>query len=84
MVEKRWPIAYAPDAPRPDQASPKIRLATAAALFAAKLKGDALGASVDLAELTQLLDSLPPQLRGLERVKSLHTMIEKARNLDQK
>ena len=82
MVEKRWPIAYAPNAPRPDQASPKIRLATVAALFAAKLKGDALGASVDLAELTQLLDSLPPQLRNLERVKSLHSMIEKARSLD--
>jgi hypothetical protein len=81
MVEKRWPIAYAPDAPRPDQASPKIRLATVAALFAAKLKGDALGEAVDLTELRQLIDTLPAQLRNLERVQQLRTMIDQAREM---
>ena len=82
MVEKRWASPYAPDAPRPEQAAPSVRIATVAALFAAKLKGDVLGESVTLSELTQLLNTLPEQFTGLERVQQLGQMIDQARNLE--
>lgn len=81
MVENRWPIPYAADAPRPDQAAPSLRIATAAALLAAKLKGDALGESVDLKVLSGLVSSLPEQQRNTRRVQQLQQMIEQARQL---
>ncbi|QDV47601.1 von Willebrand factor [Stieleria neptunia] len=81
MIENRWPIPYQPDAPRPDQASESIRIATAAALFAAKLRGEPLGANVDLKTLADLLAGLPDQDRNRKRVQQLQMMIGQARQL---
>ncbi|MDV6032477.1 MAG: DUF3520 domain-containing protein [Phycisphaera sp. RhM] len=81
MIENRWPIPYEPNAPRPDQASESIRVATAAALFAAKLRGDPLGANVDLKTLSDLLAGLPDQDRNRKRVQQLQMMISQARQL---
>ena len=82
MVEKSWPITYAADTPRPDRADPSVQIASVAALFAAKLKGDALGASVNYGDLKQILSTLPAHFTGLERVQQLQQMIEQAGNLE--
>ncbi len=84
MVEHRWPIPYEPEAARPDQATPSLRIATTAAMLAAKLKGEALGESVDLQTLSQLIDSLPSQNQSQTRVQQLKLMIEQARQMSQK
>ena len=83
MIEHRWPIPYEPDALRPDQATPSLRIATSAAMLAAKLKGEALGESVDLQTLSQLIDSLPSQQQSQMRVQQLKLMIEQARQMSQ-
>jgi Mg-chelatase subunit ChlD len=84
MVEHRWPIPYEPEAARPDQATPSLRIATTAAMLAAKLKGEALGESVDLQTLSQLIDSLPSQMQSQTRVQQLKLMIEQARQMSAK
>lgn len=81
MVENRWPIPYQSDAPRLDQAASSLKLAASAALLAAKLRGEPLGASVDLQSLTNLIDSLPEQDRQVQRVQQLQVMIERARQV---
>jgi Mg-chelatase subunit ChlD len=83
MVEHRWPIPYEPEAARPDQTTPSLRIATTAAMLAAKLKGEALGESVDLQTLSQLIDSLPSQNQSQTRVQQLKLMIEQARQMSQ-
>ncbi len=81
MVENRWPIPYEADAPRPDQASASLRIAASAALLAAKLRGEPLGASVDLSELSELVSGLPERDRSAPRVQQLLQMIEQARQI---
>lgn len=81
MVENRWPITYEPDAPRIDKASPSLRVATSAALLAAKLRDEPLGQSVELQTLAKLLASLPPQLRSVTRVQQLEQMIQQTRQI---
>lgn len=81
MVENRWPIPYIADPPRPEQSTPSMRIATCAAMFAAKLRGDAIGESVDLSTLAQLLSSLPPSNLTAMRVLQLQQMIEQARQM---
>ena len=84
MVENRWPIPYDADAPRPDQAAPSLRIATSAAMLAAKLRGEPLGEAVDLQTLSHLIAGLPPQDRNDGRVQQLQQMIEQARQLSEK
>ncbi len=81
MVEKRWPILYEANAPRPDQAAPSMRIATAASQFAAHLKGDPAGAVVELGYLSSLLSDLPERYAENERVQQLKTMVEQARQI---
>lgn len=81
MIERRWPIPYEPRAARIHQSSPPLRLATTAAMFAAKLRGDALGESVELASLADLLTTLPTNLEAAPRVRQLQTMINAARQI---
>jgi len=82
MVERRWPIPYEPRAPRLAEAAPSLRLAAVAALFAARLKGEALGQSVELPKLAGLISGLPPRFRDTARVDRLAFMIEQARQMD--
>jgi Mg-chelatase subunit ChlD len=84
LIEHRWPIPYEADAPRADQATPSLRIATSAALLAAKLRGEPLGETVDLQTLSQLISGLPEQERSETRVQQLHQMIEQARQLSEK
>jgi hypothetical protein len=81
MVENRWPIPYEADAPRPDQAAPSLRIATSAALLAAKLRGEPLGETVDLKTLSNLLAGLPDCHRNARRVQQLQQMIHQARQM---
>ncbi|HYW81307.1 MAG TPA: von Willebrand factor type A domain-containing protein [Thermoguttaceae bacterium] len=81
MIEKRWPIPYQADAPRPDQAAPSLRIATSAALLAAKLRGEPLGEVVDLKTLSTLLSGLPDRDRNADRVQQLQRMIQQARQV---
>jgi hypothetical protein len=53
-------------------------------MLAAKLKGEALGESVDLQTLSQLIDSLPSQMQSQTRVQQLKLMIEQARQMSAK
>jgi Ca-activated chloride channel homolog len=81
MVEHRWPIPYEADPPRPDQANASLRIATTAAMFAAKLRGEPLGETVDLKTLSDLLSSLPEREHNAQRVQQLQRMIQQAREL---
>lgn len=84
MVENRWPIPYQADAARPDQAAPSLRIATSAAMLAAKLRWEPLGESVDLQVLSGLMSGLPEQARNDTRVQQLQQLIEQARQLSGK
>lgn len=81
MVEHCWPIPYQRDPPRSEQASPSLRLATAAALFAAKLRGEPLGESVDLQVLSDLVIGLTNPTDTSDRVRQLQLMIQQARQI---
>ena len=81
MVENCWPIPYEVDAPRPDEAAPSLRIATAAAMLAAKLRGEPLGESVDLQSLSDLIAGLPEIDRSSDRVQQLQMMIQQTRQI---
>jgi Mg-chelatase subunit ChlD len=81
MVEKRWPIAYEPTTPRMDQATPSMKLATSAVLFAAHLKGEPVGESVELPTIAEILSSLQSPYSNVERVQQLRQMVESARQI---
>lgn len=81
MVENKWPIPYEANAPRIDQSAESVRIAAAAALLAAKLRGEPLGESVNLKALSALIDGLPEANRNNERIQMLRMMIQKARQL---
>ncbi|MEM8734644.1 MAG: YfbK domain-containing protein, partial [Planctomycetota bacterium] len=82
MVENRWPIPYQPDAPRMDQARKSLQVASSAALFAARLRGEPLGDSVQLDALSSLLAPLLADGNDSKRVNQLQEMIQIARGLD--
>ena len=81
MVERRWPIPYEASAPRLDQASASLRVATSAAMFAAKLRGEPLGAAVDLPTLSELVTGLPRPICNASRVLELQQMLQQARSI---
>lgn len=81
MVERRWPIAYQPGAPRIDQASPTLRLASSAAFLGARLKEEPLGEVVELDALSQFLNGLPQRLEENEKVAQLREMIRKTQEI---
>ena len=82
MIENRWPIPYESAPPQLEQPSPSLRISTVAALFAAKLRGEPLGQSVDLKTLANLVAQLPEQTRSANRVLELQEMIEQARQIN--
>jgi Mg-chelatase subunit ChlD len=84
MIENRWPIPYEADAPRVDQAAPSLRIAAAAALLAAKLRGEPLGETVDLPTLSNLISGLPSQDQNNTRVQQLKLMLEQTRQMSGK
>lgn len=81
MVEHCWPIPYEASAPRPDQATPSMRIATSTAMLASKLKGGPLAESVDLKTLANLIAGLPELERSRQRVQQLQVMIHQARQI---
>lgn len=82
MIENRWPIPYQSNALRLDESDPSMRMAAAAALFAAKLRGDGLGQLVDLKSLALFLADLPDQGQSSKRINQLQQMIQQARQLE--
>lgn len=81
MVEKRWPIAYEPNAQRLEQANSSLKVATAAVLLAAHLKGEPVGENVDLQYLAGVLNNLDRSFSQSDRVEQLRRMIEQARQI---
>ena len=82
MVEHCWPIPYEANTQRPELAAPSVRIATTAAMFAAKLRGGPLGGVVDLKTLSNLVAGLPERHRNAKRVQQLQQMIQQARQLN--
>ncbi len=82
MVERTWPIPYESHPPRLEEASPSLRIAAAAALLAAKLQGQALGASVSLQTVATWIEQLPTADRTQLRVQQLQQMIQNVRQLE--
>ncbi|MDF1740738.1 MAG: von Willebrand factor type A domain-containing protein [Verrucomicrobiales bacterium] len=81
MTERRWTIPYQSHPARPEEASPSMQVAIAAAMLGAKLKGGVLGEVVDLAELSQIVSQLPQAWREKPRLVELTKMIESARSI---
>ena len=81
MIENCWPIPYESDAPRADQATTSLKIATSAALLAAKLRGEPLGETVDLKTLAGLISGMPQQDQSAKRVQQLQLMIQQARQV---
>ncbi len=81
MVERTWPIPYESHPPRIEEANPSLRIAAAAALLAAKLKAEPLGASVSLKAVASWLARLPAADRNTTRVGQLQSMVEQARQI---
>ncbi len=79
MVERRWPIPYDPSTAYIDQASPSVRLASAAALFASRLKGEPLGELVQMRDIARILAGLPGTYQESERVQEFREMVNHAR-----
>ncbi len=82
MVEEIWPIPYETSVARSDFSSPSMKIATAASLFASKLKGGVMADTVDLKELASLLSSLAPEIRNNQRIRKLEVMIQQARQIN--
>ncbi|MGI9444610.1 MAG: YfbK domain-containing protein, partial [Rubripirellula sp.] len=82
MVEEIWPIPYETSVARSDFSSPSMKIATAASLFASKLKGGVMADTVDLKELASLLSSLAPETRNNQRIRKLEVMIQQARQIN--
>ena len=84
MVERSWKIPYVADAPRIEDATPSMQLATTATLLAEKLKGGPLAEGIELSQLAPVTASLRGgPFGGDERVQSFIQMFEKARDLSQ-
>lgn len=81
MVERLWPIPYSPRTPSIDAASPTMRLASVATLFAMKLRGEPSADRVELPALVGLITGLPTSLSNQPRVQALQTMLNQARTL---
>ena len=82
MVEEIWPIPFEAGAPRADLAAPSMKVATAASLFAAKLKGGSMADVIDLKELASILASLPQRNRDNLQIRKLELMIRQARQIN--
>ena len=81
MIEHCWPIPYEPNALRSSESTPSLRVATSAAMFAAKLRGGPLGGTVDLKTLSNLVAGLPEAEQNKNQVKQLRLMIQQARQI---
>lgn len=81
MVERSWTMAYDPQTPAFDQASPTMQLAGSAALLAEKLKADAVASYVDLQPLYPIVNSLRGAFPNNARVKDLGAMFEQTRKI---
>lgn len=78
MVEERWPITYDGNPSRIEDATESMKLASASALFAMKLKDDERSAIVDLAYLRSVLSTLSTRRLGDSRVEGLRKMMDRA------
>ncbi|HBE72150.1 MAG TPA: hypothetical protein DDW52_28780, partial [Planctomycetaceae bacterium] len=77
LVERRWPIPYESQPARIEDTTDTMRLAATSALFASKLRGDALGEAVQWKRMFQIASTLS----GSQRVAALKQMIYKAADL---
>ncbi|MGC6564766.1 MAG: YfbK domain-containing protein [Akkermansiaceae bacterium] len=78
MVERTWTIPYDADSASFSEASPTLRLAGVAGLFAEKLKGSPVGERVELKRLRQEIQTLKPTFQNQPRFQELQTMLQQA------
>jgi Ca-activated chloride channel homolog len=81
MIEKRWPIPYETQVTTIDQATASLRVATAAAILAAKLRGEPDAESVDFKMLAGLVSGLPQSAGMAKQVEQLQTMIQQSQQI---
>ena len=81
MVERSWTLAYAPQAPAFDRATPSIQLAGIAALVAERLRGGALAAQIRLGDLAPVVNTLRGHYAHEAHVQELVTMFTQTRRL---
>ncbi len=81
MVERSWTLAYAPQAPAFERATPSMQLAGIAALVAEKLRGGALAAQIRLGDLAPIVNTLRGHYAHAARVQELVTMFAQTRRL---
>jgi Mg-chelatase subunit ChlD len=81
MIEKRWPIPYEAQVTTIDQATASLRIATAAAIFASKLRGEPGAESVDFKMLARLVSGSPQSAGMAKQVEQLQLMIQQSQQI---
>jgi uncharacterized protein YegL len=81
MVERSWPLAYDPDTPSFDRATPTMQLAGTAALLAEKLQGGPRADAIRLAQLAPTVNALRSRYSRDGRVQELAVMFERMRRM---
>lgn len=79
MVERSWNIAYDPNAPAFDRATPSLQLAGVAMLAAEKLRGGPLAAATDFTTLATPLTTIRQTFPNSPRAAELLEMVGKLR-----
>ena len=81
MVERSWTLAYVPQAPAFDHATPSMQLAATSAMVAEKLRGGALADQIRLGDLVPVVNSLRAHYANAPRVQEFVTMFDQTRRL---
>ncbi len=81
MVERSWTLAYAPQAPAFDRATPSMQLAGTSALLAEKLRGGELAAQIRPGELAPVVNALRAHYANEPRVQELVRMFGQIRRV---
>jgi hypothetical protein len=81
MVERSWPIAYEPAAPRFDRASPSLQLGGLAALTAEKLGAGPLSSQFKLGDFAGVVNAVRGHYASEPRVQELVTLFGRLRRM---
>lgn len=77
--EQEWSLIYEPNVPPLEQASPSLKLAVAAGIFAEWLARNPYSTHVNLVDLERLMTGVPEVFAPNQRPRELLTMINQAR-----
>jgi hypothetical protein len=80
-LERSWTLAYQPQAPTFDRATPSLQLAGTAAFVAEKLRGGAPGAQIRLADFAPIVNRVRGEYANDATVQEFATLFGQARRL---